>query len=63
MNRSNRRAEFNEEYIEELLADIMKRPPVSREDFRQRCVADLNAGYRVEVDEAERRYFGQGDEA
>jgi hypothetical protein len=45
----------SEEYIQQILDSA--RPGMSREQFQAHCRPDRNAGYVVESDEAERRYF------
>jgi hypothetical protein len=47
--------DVDEEYVLDIL-DAMP-PKLTREQFRQRCQVDVNAGYGLEVHEAERRYF------
>jgi hypothetical protein len=44
-----------EDYVREILRDMPA--GLNRQQFRGRCIPDLNAGYRDEVAEAERRYF------
>lgn len=46
-----------ESYVRETLAQMPAN--LTREQFRQRCRLDLNAGYHAEIAEAERRYFGK----
>jgi hypothetical protein len=44
-----------EDYVREILHDMPA--GLNRQQFRARCIPDINAGYRAEVVEAERRYF------
>ena len=50
----------NEEYLRAILDDVESKPePFSRDDFYALCRRDIRSGYRVEVDEAARRYFAK----
>ena len=50
----------NEEYLRAILDDVeSKSEPLSRDDFYALYRLDIRSGYRVEVDEAARRYFAK----
>jgi hypothetical protein len=50
----------NEEYLRGILDDVeSKSESLSRDDFYALCRQDISSGYRVEVDEAARRYFAK----
>lgn len=53
---------MDESYIAEILDAVgklaaIKRRKLTAAEFDQDCKPDVNAGYRVEVQEAKRRYF------
>lgn len=48
---------MDEDFVKEILADA--RPGMSPAQFAEFTRRDVNAGYKTEVDEAERRYFGK----
>jgi hypothetical protein len=51
---------INEEYLQGILDDVAKQSkPLSRDDFYTLYRRDIRSGYRVEVDEAARRYFAK----
>lgn len=52
--------EFDEEYVQEILAEAAKRKTMTPAEFTKFCRLDWNAGWRDEVREAGRRYFGGG---
>jgi hypothetical protein len=50
----------NEEYLRGILDNVEgKSESLSRDDFYALCRLDICSGYRVEVDEAARRYFAK----
>lgn len=52
---------MDEDYIKEILQHIAKQStkPKDRAEFIALCTLDINQGYRVEVEEACRRYFSR----
>ena len=54
---------INGEYLQGILDDVARQSkPLSRDDFYTLCRQDIHSGYRVEVDEAARRYFAKKKE-
>jgi hypothetical protein len=47
-----------ENYVKDILAVAAQQKPKSEAAFNAMCQLDINAGYRDEVAEARRRWFG-----